>query len=168
MRKPPLVEDGKKACTRCGVFYPLEEFSLCLRYKTTQRRSWCKPCSRATSKVGWNNWKAGSPERAAESRRCSYNKYKQIYVARRRARRNTIMAWLRQQPCMDCRQNFPQECMEFDHRETKFKAPTSCAESIQALQEELMKCDIVCANCHRIRTHARGQQNGQAKNAAAY
>lgn len=30
---------------------------------------------------------------------------------------------------------------------------------IEALLTEIEKCDVVCANCHAIRTHERGYSN---------
>ncbi len=47
--------------------------------------------------------------------------------------------------------------MDFDHvrGEKKFNLGSVLALNVSAeiLDEEIAKCDIVCANCHRIRTH---------------
>jgi hypothetical protein len=50
--------------------------------------------------------------------------------------------------------------MDFDHREPSHKsfrltAGAAMLKSPAALLEEVSKCDIVCANCHRVRTRAR-------------
>jgi hypothetical protein len=48
--------------------------------------------------------------------------------------------------------------MDFDHvrGEKKFNiGPTAAANSVKMILEEAKKCDIVCSNCHRIRTRAR-------------
>jgi predicted HNH restriction endonuclease len=49
--------------------------------------------------------------------------------------------------------------MDFDHRpgETKaFEISQMLGKvSMETLEAEIAKCDIVCANCHRIRTHRR-------------
>lgn len=70
----------------------------------------------------------------------------------------------RAQPCMDCGQSFPTRCMDFDHRpgETKKHQVASMVGlhksfSTSAFIAEMNKCDVVCANCHRIRTHEREQ-----------
>ncbi len=61
--------------------------------------------------------------------------------------------------CKDCKGAFPPECMEFDHRDPAdklFTISTFGRRVGQAtLEEEIAKCDVVCANCHRIRTAAR-------------
>ena len=60
-------------------------------------------------------------------------------------------------PCVDCGNSFPSECMDFDHRpgEIKLFVPNRIP-NLEALKVELTKCDLVCANCHRIRTKRRG------------
>ena len=61
-------------------------------------------------------------------------------------------------PCMDCGRVYPACVMDFDHRkgEVKDKCVGEAANrgwSLDRLKREIAKCDIVCANCHRIRTH---------------
>lgn len=59
-------------------------------------------------------------------------------------------------PCMDCGKNFPPCAMDFDHREGKIfniSRAASIKLNWETIQEEINKCDIVCSNCHRIRTH---------------
>jgi hypothetical protein len=58
-------------------------------------------------------------------------------------------------PCEDCKRYYPAPVMEFDHvRGTKLfdisAAPTHRC-SLDRLRAEIEKCDLVCANCHRIR-----------------
>lgn len=62
-------------------------------------------------------------------------------------------------PCLDCGGFFHPTQMDFDHRnplEKRFNisAPPKVS-SIEALQAEIDKCDLVCANCHRMRTFRR-------------
>lgn len=59
-------------------------------------------------------------------------------------------------PCMDCNTTYPVECMDFDHRDPSTKSFTigrNKWKQVDILLEEITKCDIVCSNCHRIRTH---------------
>jgi len=67
------------------------------------------------------------------------------------------------EPCADCGGVFPPECMDFDHvRGTKlFSIGWRMAGSHLTLQREIEKCDLVCANCHRIRGVTR--RDGRAK-----
>ncbi len=65
-------------------------------------------------------------------------------------------------PCKDCGLLFPPFCMDFDHvRGAKLyhiSGGVARGWSIEKLQAEIDKCDLVCANCHRIRsfnTHDR-------------
>lgn len=60
-------------------------------------------------------------------------------------------------PCIDCGGIFPPECMDFHHRDPKQKV-MSIGQNIKLglsrLIAEIEKCDIICANCHRIRSKA--------------
>src|SRR5436190_17298325 len=72
--------------------------------------------------------------------------------------RQDFIEWLKSIPCQDCHQCFPPECMDFDHRDGESKLgiiATMKTLLIDKLQAEVMKCDLVCSNCHRIRTRKR-------------
>jgi hypothetical protein len=61
-------------------------------------------------------------------------------------------------PCSDCGNSYPPECMQWDHRlgETKVRSISSMwSQSREKVLAEIAKCDLVCANCHAIRTKAR-------------
>ncbi len=52
--------------------------------------------------------------------------------------------------------------LEFDHREGETKLfciSRSNGVGMRALQDEIAKCDIVCANCHASRTYMRLVKN---------
>jgi hypothetical protein len=59
--------------------------------------------------------------------------------------------------CSDCGLNYPSYVMDFDHLSDKLSNISYLTSSgrTAALKKELKKCEIVCSNCHRIRTHAR-------------
>src|ERR1700674_2170899 len=59
--------------------------------------------------------------------------------------------------CQDCNGTFPDCCFDFDHcdpREKSFCIAASYGKPLTILMAEVDKCDLVCANCHRIRTAA--------------
>jgi hypothetical protein len=61
-------------------------------------------------------------------------------------------------PCMDCGRSFPPECMDYDHRPGVSKVANVSLllrGSLERFRAEIAKCDLVCANCHRIRTKKR-------------
>lgn len=69
-----------------------------------------------------------------------------------------LLDQLRSVPCADCGGTFAQCSMDFDHRdaETKVRSVTRMINgSIDRMMAEVAKCDIVCANCHRLRTFER-------------
>ena len=76
-----------------------------------------------------------------------------------RSKRSKYIQNLKQESgCADCKENYPYYMLEFDHRfgETKlFCISRAPAVSEKMFLEELAKCDIVCANCHAMRTYMR-------------
>jgi len=77
-----------------------------------------------------------------------------------RTKQRRLVEALKDAPCMDCGGKFPPECMDFDHvRGEKLFSIAACVsggKSQAHLLVEIAKCDLVCANCHRIRTRKRG------------
>tara|TARA_S200002703_G_scaffold96756_1_gene83606 strand:- start:930 stop:1259 length:330 start_codon:yes stop_codon:yes gene_type:complete len=86
------------------------------------------------------------------------------YNKRRNARNAADLQELKSKPCTDCNKTFPHYVMEFDHvpeRGKKLKdigKMTNRSINAPTFKAELAKCDLVCANCHKIRTYERGQQ----------
>jgi hypothetical protein len=72
-------------------------------------------------------------------------------------KRQEIYEYKEKTPCADCGNSFPHYVMDFDHvrGEKLFNVSSAVSRRINktTLWEEIAKCEIVCANCHRIRTH---------------
>jgi hypothetical protein len=102
-------------------------------------------------------------ERACISR--WYENHREVYRAKNKHKKEMLRSVMREhksKPCIDCGGEFPFYVMGFDHREdeTKTSHVSRMIEkmSLQKLVEEIEKCDVVCANCHRIRTYERNQR----------
>lgn len=74
-----------------------------------------------------------------------------------------IEQYKRERQCVDCGfsgKEYPQ-VLDFDHRDGKQNKAFEIGAwgkyvlSVARVQEEIEKCDLVCANCHRIRTTVR-------------
>lgn len=62
--------------------------------------------------------------------------------------------------CADCGYSESAHALDFDHRSGK-KEGGRCSQvswmmqaRLEKLLAEIEKCDIVCANCHRVKTHS--------------
>lgn len=69
------------------------------------------------------------------------------------------LRYAKNKPCMDCGQSYPYYVMDFDHRDPSKKLfnladSVTNGKSLKEIREEIAKCDIVCSNCHRIRTYS--------------
>jgi hypothetical protein len=89
-------------------------------------------------------------------------KYRAAASVRNEVRRAAIRRIIRQakdRPCSDCGSRYPPYVMDFDHRDRKNKRFNIGRDALiglipdAALLEEINKCDVVCSNCHRMRTH---------------
>lgn len=95
--------------------------------------------------------------------RAYYWRNREREIARTRARQRETVRFLRElrnSPCADCGGTFAPHQMDFDHRDPSIKAfrltvGAAMLKSRAALLIEVQKCDIVCANCHRLRTRSR-------------
>jgi hypothetical protein len=76
-----------------------------------------------------------------------------------------LIAEVKTNPCVDCGGRFPQCVMDFDHIPERgpklFKISGAATRSVAALMGEIAKCDLVCVNCHRIRSRARAKALGR-------
>lgn len=106
-------------------------------------------------------WIAANPERVKTSakRWMDANRYRHNdYRHNERRGKLEVVNRHRDVPCTDCGGRFPLCAMDFDHREPEHKSFTiSCAmyRPESELLAEIAKCDVVCSNCHRVRTQIR-------------
>ena len=73
--------------------------------------------------------------------------------------REFIVKYLKANPCVDCGNN-DIRVLDFDHEGSKFMGVGQMVRncySIKAIEFEIAKCKIRCANCHRIKTFVRGK-----------
>jgi hypothetical protein len=99
--------------------------------------------------------------RAREARLRHYYKNKEQYYARnsiRKAQLRELINELKNVPCKDCGNSYPPYIMQFDHTGTDKKYNVSqmaVLGSERKIRLEASKCEVVCANCHAIRTYKR-------------
>lgn len=94
-----------------------------------------------------------------------YMKHREWYLERNRKAYAAATAYteeLKKQPCERCGRHFPSCVMDFHHKKgtTKVKAVSAFRSLSQALKDEVAKCELLCANCHRIK-HAEMREEGK-------
>ena len=97
-----------------------------------------------------------------EKQKASYHRHKEYHREKDRKRYdrgNVIIQAAKDKPCKDCGKQYHFSLMDFDHlpgTEKDFSI-SSCIgrKSLEKLQEEIGKCEVVCALCHRVRTWNR-------------
>ena len=97
-------------------------------------------------------------DRAYHANRSPEAKARKLQLQKDRATRNLILIreYKASKGCMDCGEKDP-IVLEMDHRNRNDKSfnvgdKVKLGFSLERMSEELKKCDVVCANCHRRRT----------------
>lgn len=127
-----------KVCGTCGVNKQISQFSL--KHGSPQYN--CKECH-------------------SKYRKEHYHSNKQKYIDKAKRNRDLYRReyydWLSTKSCVDCGNN-DVRVLEQDHLENKEFNVSSLVgrRTLKSMIAELEKCEVVCANCHRIRTIERG------------
>ena len=129
-----------KKCNNCHTFKGIICYSNC-KTTTDGRQRRCKECQRIFSKR-------------------HYLKNKDTYRAKQKKirleRLSFVYNYKLTHPCIDCGEKDPL-VLEFDHRNREDKTNTISKmvqnrTTIEKIEDEISKCDVRCANCHRRRT----------------
>ena len=137
----------KKHCPGCDRDLDLDDFAWKNIAKGI-RQTWCRQCLK-------------------EANRLHYLNNTQIYINRAMSRnlrsnaenKQKLMAYLQGHPCTDCG-NSDVRVLEFDH--VRGKKIKNIAEMLRhgaswsSIEAEIAKCEVRCANCHRIKTMEQG------------
>ncbi len=132
-----------KVCTKCGVEKDIEEFPLRSRF-TSRRQSYCKDCRKIYG-VEWY-------QRNKDYQKQNAKKHSQKY---RQNLKEYVLDYLSTHPCTSCGESDPR-VLEFHHargeKENDITHLVGRGSSLDSLIAEIEKCDVLCANCHRILT----------------
>ena len=108
------------------------------------RSSKCKPCHNAYTRQHYADNKQYYIDKAKRNNK--------VYLDQARV---WVGEYLVSHPCVDCG-NTDHRVLEFDHRDPTTKVADVSDmmrnRSLAVVQSEVAKCDVRCANCHRIRT----------------
>jgi predicted HNH restriction endonuclease len=85
---------------------------------------------------------------------------------KKRDKIRSIINKFKNKPCKDCGKLFMYYQMDLDHvigDKVRCISEFNNRGSIDELKLELIKCDVVCSNCHRVRTYSRLQSHPDHK-----
>ncbi len=136
-----MIEETRMKCAQCAEWKTTVEF----HNSRTGQFTYCRECRRSYDRQYY-------AERGRAAR-----------AARNRERANKARAWMASvkegMSCRDCNETFPAWVMHWDHL-PEFEKAGDVSEMVTsrtraAVLEELKKCELVCANCHVMRTVIR-------------
>lgn len=132
-----------RVCARCQSEKPVEAFPIKDKARRT-RRSYCVPCH---SEYGKEHYQKNKPYYLAKNAGAR--------VRQRQSNRDFAYEYLLTHPCVDCGEPDP-VVLDFDHVDPKLKlwsiGKMLSRQASPAIEREIGKCVVRCANCHRIRT----------------
>jgi hypothetical protein len=133
-----------RKCYSCHELKPVDDFSWRRKAKG-ERDTYCRPCRSAYGRKHYEANRQRYIDQAAVSRR-------KLTLARTRY----LIRYFESHPCLDCGESDP-VVLEFDHlRDKSFAIGRQLSRTNwQRILEEMKKCEVVCANCHRRRTARR-------------
>lgn len=133
--------DAVKRCCTCKQVKPLTDFNRLRKAKDGHQPS-CRACSSAYHRANWDRYMAQIRAR------------KKQLLADNRAR---IVQFLSERCCMDCGES-DLIVLEFDHLRDKrhnISYLVRAGYEWAYILDEIQRCEVVCANCHRRRTAKR-------------
>lgn len=113
----------------------------------------CPKCNENYDSQFFHNSKSRKTCKALYCKRCERKRVDEL----RAGNKQKFLEFLKTQACIDCGNNNP-IVLELDRREKKAARKYSIGVMLQdrvswkRVQEEIAKCDVRCANCHRIKT----------------
>lgn len=126
------MNDGVKECRSCRNLLPVSKF---------------KPRAKTGRQAGQRN---------SMCNRCLYVRYTRPDAQRKTA---LVQAYKLELGCSDCGYRAHPAALEFDHlpgHVKRFNVMEKVGSySLDAIWDEIAKCEVVCANCHAIRTTDR-------------
>ena len=128
-----------KICGRCGEAKPLSEFHR----RGRGHQAWCKSCRKSYDAA---YFRAERSEVMATKRK----RWKQLVDWHNKLKES--------KPCADCGQYFHHAAMGWDHLPGSDKhndVSNLRRISRRAVLAEIEKCELVCANCHAVRSYER-------------
>ena len=130
-----------KICAKCKLEKSLDDFHW--RNKSKGKKSpYCKKCKQTIESEHYHT----NPNRKNQIRNQKLKKQKVNYAIINEAKKGG---------CPDCGEKNP-IVLEFDHLRDKDSDISRLTDAnTDRLVKEIAKCEVVCANCHRIRTHFR-------------
>jgi hypothetical protein len=153
MATPPLTD-----CRMCG-----EEFQPRQRNVTVCS---AEACRKALAKERVDRWIQRHPTGNTEASRRWRRTNPGYQHPARQALIDEINA-LKSKPCTDCGGIFPPYVMDFDHigddKVNNVGTMVSHGHSRERVMAEIAKCELVCANCHRIRTYTRSNNRDRTQ-----
>ena len=132
-----------KNCTKCKTDKPLTEFSPRGDNKA-KLNAWCKICLNSHNKVRYSK----NPERKA-----LFKKHRAIQKANIEQK---LFDYLSSHPCVQCGESNILT-LQFDHLHSKdFELSKNVMRrGWDSISKEIEKCQILCANCHSIKSAAQ-------------
>ncbi len=121
-----ILKNGWRVCKECK--------------KLHDKKFWSKPKNKIKRKKYLKEWRLNNLDKSRNNAIRAYNRVREIIEK------------AKNKPCIDCNIKYPHYVMDFDHIKGNKLINVGRTRSTLKTLKEIKKCEVVCSNCHRIRT----------------
>jgi hypothetical protein len=151
--------ENMKVCSKCGQAKDESEYSWNIR--GVKRHSACNSC-RVSERMDYY--------RRNKEKELKYKSERQ--VGKREEARHFVFDYLSSHPCVDCSESDPM-VLTFDHvngnKKMDISQMVNQGYSLEAIENEISKCEVRCANCHmRIEKQRKEQFTHSGKSVLCF
>ena len=137
----------KKTCSKCKISKEIHTDFSKNKSRSDGLNSWCRKCAKVYAQKYYQDNKTKLIKQIGR-----------LKHQRRKKLQEKMYDYLSNQSCVDCGNN-DVRVLEFDHIKNKNHSISEMLHggfSWRNILVEIAKCEVRCANCHRIKTYNEG------------
>ena len=135
-----------KLCSICRIYKSEDQFN---KKGKNRLHSYCRDCQKIKWKIYYS---IPEKKRAHNLNRSKHDSIKRLNY-------KNLINKIKDVPCLDCKMKYNPWQMDFDHvgdnKVDDIAIMIRNKVPLQRILDEIKKCELVCANCHRDRTYKR-------------
>lgn len=136
-----------KICSICKIEKEFEQFAKCSKTKSGKRAK-CKACANLYNA----SYRANNLDKIQKHRHDTKETTNKYFSLKREEAVKICKDYFLKNPCVECGEKNP-VVLEFDHLINNKKFSVGARKrNYKSLHQEIIKCQVLCVSCHRLKT----------------